>query len=75
MEKKLLDAATKTELDALKFPSKKVVHSAAEATGKVIENKISDKVMKAKPNPDENSRNIIPAEKKEEISNMLRQAL
>ena len=24
MEKKLLDAATKTELDALKFPSKKV---------------------------------------------------
>ena len=31
--------------------------------------------MKAKPNPDENSRNIIPAEKKEEISNILRQAL
>ena len=75
MEKKLLDAATKTELDALKCPSKKVVHSAAEATGKVIENKISDKIMKAKPNPDENSRNIIPAEKKEEISNILRQAL
>ena len=79
VKKKLLDTATKTELDAVKTPSKKVVHKAAEATEEVIGSKISDKTVKLKHIPDENSRNIkkiaIPSEKREEILNKLRQAL
>ena len=37
--KKILGTATKTELDALKTASKKVVHKAVEATGKAQEMK------------------------------------
>ena len=36
----LTDIATKTGLDALKTPTKKVAHKAAEASGELIENKI-----------------------------------
>ena len=73
--KQLLDTDAKTELDALKSDSKKLVHKAAEATGEFIGNKIADKIA----NPDENSRNveetIIPSEKREKILNELRQVL
>ena len=46
--KQLLDTTTKTELDALKTISKKVVHKAAEAAGEFIGNKIVDKNCKTK---------------------------
>ena len=77
--KQLLDTATKTGLDFLKTSSKKVAHKSAEETDEFIENKISDKIVKPKPVPDENSRNveklIIPPEKGEKILNELRQVL
>ena len=47
----LIDAATKTEIDAAKTASKRVVEKTAEATGDLIENKIADKVTSiGKPN-------------------------
>ena len=71
--KQLLDTATKTELDALKTASKKVVYKAAGATGEFIGNKIADKFMK----PDGDSKHIeeinIPPEKREKILNELKQ--
>ena len=71
--KGLLDTATKTAPDALKSPSKKAVHKAAEATGEFIGNEIADKIVKPKPVYDENSINtekiIIPPEIREEILN------
>ena len=71
--KQLLD----TGLDALKTASKKIVHKVAEGTCEFIGNKIADKIVKAKPAIDENSKNIeeviIPPEKREEILNALRQ--
>ena len=39
MEKKLLDTAAKTELDAAKAASKKEVHKTAEVKRQLIENK------------------------------------
>ena len=69
--KKLLDTATKTGLDATKTAFKKVVHKTAEATGVLIGNKIAEKIVKPKPVPDLNSRNVeeivIPTEKREEV--------
>ena len=70
--KQLLD----TGLDALKTASKKVVHKAAEATGKFIGNKFADNIVKPKRVIDENPRNveeiiILP----EKILNELRQVL
>ena len=69
--KQLLD----TGLDALKTASKKVVHKAAEATGKFIRNKIADKIVKQILVIDENSGKwleiiseiIISQEKREEV--------
>ena len=52
-----MDAATNTELNALKTASKKLAHKAAEATGEFIGNKIADKIVKLKHVPDVNSRN------------------
>ena len=46
--KQLLDTTTKTELDALKTVSKKVVQKAAEAAGEFIGNKITDKNCETK---------------------------
>ena len=51
--KQLLDAATKTGLDALKTLTKKLTDTAGEFTG----NKIVNKIVKPKPASDENSRN------------------
>ena len=42
--KKLLDTATKTEIDAAKTASKQVVQKTAEATGDLIGNKIPHKI-------------------------------
>ena len=66
--KKLLDTATRTGLYAAKATPRKIVHKTAEATAKLIGNKI-----------DQNSRNIeetvIPSEKSEEKLNGSRQVL
>ena len=42
--KKLMDAATKTGIDAAKTASKRVIQKTAEATGDLIGNKIADKI-------------------------------
>ena len=42
--KKLMDTGIKTEIDAAKSASKRVVQKTAEATGDLIENEIVDKV-------------------------------
>ena len=51
----MLKDATKTRLDAAKTASKKVVHKTAEATRKLIRNKIAVTIVKPKPVPFENS--------------------
>ena len=55
------------------------MHEAAELTGKFIGNRIADKIVKLKPEPDEKPKSVeeivIPPEKKEEILNELRQVL
>ena len=62
-------------LGSIKTASKKVVHKAAETTGKFIGKKIVDKIVKQNPIMDENSRNvekiILPPEKRgEKLSNL-----
>ena len=42
--KKLMDTATKTEIDAAKTTSKRVIQKTAEAKGDLIGNKIADKI-------------------------------
>ena len=54
--RRLLDSATKTELDALKSSTKKVPQKAAEAAGQLIESNIVNKIVKI--TPDEDLRNI-----------------
>ena len=49
-----MDTTTKTGVDAAKTTPKKVVHKTAEATGKLIENKIAEKIVKPKLMPDLN---------------------
>ena len=55
---KVLDTATKLELDPAKTASKKVLHKPAKETRKLIAYKITDKTMKRKPIPDQNSKNV-----------------
>ena len=43
MEKKIMDTATKTGIDAAKTASKRVVQKTAQATVDLIWNKIADK--------------------------------
>ena len=74
-----MDPAKKTGLDAAKAASKIVVHKTAEATRELIGDKIAKEIVKPKPVPDENSRDveevvILPG-KNEEILNKLRQVL
>ena len=45
MEKKVMDTATKTGIDATKTASKRVVQKTAEATGYLIGNKIADEII------------------------------
>ena len=51
-----MNTATKTGLKKTAF--KKVVHKIAENTGELIGNKITEKIVKPKLAPDENSRNV-----------------
>ena len=56
MVKKLMDAATKTGIDAANTASKRVIQKRAETTGDLIGNKITDKITsvnKAKSQQDE----------------------
>ena len=70
--KKLMDTATKTEMNAAKIDSKRVVQKTAEATGDLIGNKIADKITsigKPKEKPEEI---YIPPEKRQQITDDLR---
>ena len=44
MEKKLMDATTKTGIDAAKTASKRLVQKTAKATGDLIGNRIADQI-------------------------------
>ena len=69
-DKKLIDTATKTEIDAAKTASKRVVQKTAEATGDLIGNKIANKITsvgKAKENTNKPEEIYIPPEKRQQI--------
>ena len=78
--KKLIDTATKTEIDAAKTASKRVVQKTAEATGDLTGNKIADKITsvgktKSKEKEDETNKRqeiYIPPEKRQQIMDDLR---
>ena len=73
--KKLIDAATKTGIDAAKTASKRVVQKTAEATGDLIGNKIADKITsigKTKEKTNKPEEIYIPPEKRRQIINDLR---
>ena len=70
--KKLMDTATKTEKDAAKTASKRVVQKTAKATGDLIGNKIADKITSiGKSKEKEKTKNVeviyIPPEKRQQI--------
>ena len=70
--KKLMDTATKTEIDAAKTASKRVVQKTAEATGDLIGNKIADKITSiGKPKEKEKTNKAeeiyIPPEERQQI--------
>ena len=73
-----MDTATKTGIDAAKTASKRVVHKTAEATGRLIGNKIADQITfigkpKEKPKTKEKPEEIyIPPEKRQQIIDDLR---
>ena len=74
-----MDTATKTEIDATKGTSKKVVHKTSEEIEALIQKKIAGQNVKPKPVHGEISRNVeeiaIPSEKIQEVLNKLRQVL
>ena len=79
--KKLLDTATKTEIDAAKTASKRIVQKAAEATGNLIGNKIADKITsigktkqkgKEKENTNKQEEIYILPQKRQQIINDLK---
>ena len=72
--KKLMDAATKTGMDAAKIASKRVVQKTAEATGDLIGNKIADEITSiGKPKEKEKPEEIyILPEKRQQIIDDLR---
>ena len=74
--KKLMDAATKTEIDAAKTASKRVVQKTTEATGDLTGNTIADKITllgKSKSEEKEKKDEInIPPEKRQQIIDDLR---
>ena len=75
--KKLMDTAAKTEIDAAKTASKRVVQKTSEATGDLIGNKIADKITslgktKSKENEKEEQEIYIPSEKTQQIIDDLR---
>ena len=75
--KKLLDAATKTGIDAAKTASKRVVQKTAEATADLIGNKIADKITSVGKTKEKEKTNkpeeiYIPPEKRQQIINDLK---
>ena len=75
--KRLMDAATKTRIDAGKSTFKRVVQKTAEATVDLIGNKIADKITslhktKSKEKEDERQEIYIPPEKRQQIIDDLR---
>ena len=77
--KKLMDTATKTEIDAAKTASKRVVQKNGEATGDLIGNEIADKITsigkskeKEKEKPKETEEIDISPEKRQQIIDDLR---
>ena len=80
-DKRLMDTATKTGMDAAKITSKRVVQKTAEATGDLIGNKIVDQMTsigkskekeKSKEKPEEI---YIPPEKRQQIIDDLKNVL
>ena len=76
-DKKLIDAATKTGIDAAKTISERVLQKPAEATGDLIGNKIADKITsigkpKEKEKPKETEEIYILPEKRQQIIDDLR---
>ena len=74
-DKKLIDAATKTGIDAAKTISERVLQKPAEATGDLIGNKIADKITsigKPKEKPKETEEIYISPEKRQQIIDDLR---
>ena len=73
--KKIIGTATKTDIDAAKIASKRVVQKAAEAAGDLIGNKIADKITSAGKTKNKGKENetteiekiYIPPEKKQQI--------
>ena len=75
--KKLMDAATKTGIDAAKTASERVVQKTAEVTGDLIGNKTADKITSiGKSKEKEKTKEIeeihIPLEKRQQIIDDLR---
>ena len=56
--KKLLDTAKKAGLGAAKAASKNVVRKIVEVTGLLTRNKITEKIVKPKPVPEMNLKNV-----------------
>ena len=72
-----MDTATKTEIDAAKTVSKRVVQKTTEAAGDLIGNKIADKITTiGKPKKKEKTKEIqeihISLEKRQQIIDDLR---
>ena len=68
--KSFMDTGTKTEINAAKTTSKRVVQKTAEATGVLIGNKIADKITslgKPKEKKKEVEEIYIPPEKRQHI--------
>ena len=71
--KKLMDTVTKTEIDAAKNASKKVVQKITEATVDLIGNKIADKITSiGKPKEKKNRKKLYSTEKGQQIIDDLR---
>ena len=75
--KRLMDAATKTGIDAAKTASERVVQKTAEATGDLIGNKTADEITSiGKPKEKEKTKEIgeihISLEKRQQIIDDLR---
>ena len=75
--KKLMDAATKTGMNAAKTASKRVVQKTAEAARDIIGNKIADKITSlGKPKEKEKTKEIeeiyVPPERRKQIIDDLR---
>ena len=74
-DKKIIDTATKTGIDAAKTASKRVAQKTAEATGDLISNKIADKITsvgKTKEKTNKPEEIYIPPEKRQQIIDDLR---